>query len=185
MDSRGLKYPSVTEGLEYLIDSKWFTDEARDRGSAVHVAISAHLQGLYAIPLAPGHQPYFDSARRWIDIAVDKVILVETRLYDHDMGLCGKPDLICVLRNEQTQTLPDFKTAQAEAIWHKYQVQTYRHLALRDRDIATQRGLTIRLKKDGSGGLKNNQEYGLNFAGDFNIFIGLFNAYKIKHQKKD
>ena len=176
MDSRGLKYPSVTEVISPYINKDWFTDESRDRGSAVHAAISAHLQGLYMLQLAPDHQPYFDSARRWIDLAVDKVILVEERLEDPEMGYCGKPDLVCKIKGSASYVLPDFKTAQAKYKWWEIQGAAYRHLVITNKEIWVLSSMSVRAKKDGSGCLID--EHSGNRVADFNIFTGLLNAHK-------
>ncbi len=184
MNSRGLKYPSVTEILSPYIDKQWFTDESRDRGSAVHVAISAHLQGLYMVPLAPDHQPYFDSARRWIDMVVDQVIMVETRLYDDRLKYCGKLDLICIIRGDDFETLVDLKTGAANQLAWQLQVQTYRRLYMNVKNRFTRRGLSLRAKSDGSGCLPV-AEYATDLTQDFNIFAGLLNAHKFFKPKKE
>lgn len=43
----GVRVPSVTQMLraDNMIDATWFTAEARERGSAVHAALAAHLLG--------------------------------------------------------------------------------------------------------------------------------------------
>jgi len=150
-DNRGLKYPSVTEILSPYIDTQWFTPESRDRGSAVHAAISAPLQGLWVKTLAPDHQPYFDSARRWIDMAVDKVILVEERLYDNKLKICGKPDLICTLNGSDRLCLVDFKTSQSPVLWWPLQLTFYRHLSQEFKGLIPTRQLSVMTKKNGSG----------------------------------
>lgn len=174
MDNRGL-YPSVTEILSPYIAKDWFTDESRDRGTAVHAAISAHLQGVWVKPLAPDHQPYFDSARRWIDLAVDKVILVETRLKDHGLKYCGKPDLVCVLNGDDVKSLVDFKTAQAESNWWKIQTAAYRQLCVVGTQIVTDRAVSVRTKKDGTGCLTNDHK---RFRENINLFMGALNLWK-------
>ena len=177
MDNRGL-YPSVTEILSPYIDKDWFTDESRDRGTAVHAAISAHLQGVWVKPLAPDHQPYFDSARRWIDLAVDMVIMVETRLEDPRMGFCGKPDLVCTLKGDDRLALADFKTAQATAPWWKIQLDAYKHLYGTATKKFIYRKMSVRTKKDGSGCLINEYASAAGQVHNFNIFTGLLNAHK-------
>ena len=168
-------YPSVTTILRPYIDATWFTDEARGRGSAVHEACAAYLMGTFRPPLAPEHQPYFDSARRWINMAVDKVLLCEERLVDPVLRYCGKPDLICTLRGEPEAVLIDFKTSQAEYPAWKLQVAAYRKLAAGEKKIFTVRGLSVRLKSDGSGCLV--KEYPANYERAFNIFQSLLNAH--------
>jgi len=166
--------PSVSDILKPYIDPSWWTEESRLRGDAVHSACSAYLQGLFIPPLAPEHQPYFDSARLWIDKAVDRVILTEERLVDPQRGYCGKPDLIAVLKGDECTALVDFKTGQATAPAWRLQVQAYRKLAI-TKHIMTVRGMSVRLKADGSGALVT--EYPKDYSRDFNIFTGLLNAF--------
>ena len=178
-NSTGL--PSVTEILSPYISSEWFTEVSRNRGDAVHSACSAYLQGLFIPPLAPEHQPYFDSARRWIDSAVDRVILAEERLVDPVRGYCGKPDLIAVLRGDECTALVDFKTGQATAPAWRLQIAAYRKLAL-TKHIMTVRGMSVRLKADGSGALIT--EYPKDYSRDINIFEGLLNAFYFFNKQK-
>lgn len=166
--------PSVTEVLKPWIDSEWFTEESRDRGHAVHGATSAYLLGLWAPPLPAAWQPYFDSARRWIDTNVEQVVLVEERLIDRDRRFCGKEDLIATMRGSNALVLIDWKTSQAVCKWWALQDAAYRHLAKHDRGLDCQRGLTVRLKKNGSGGLPT--EHGRP-AYHMNIFQGVLNAH--------
>lgn len=175
MENRNkLIYPSVTEVLKPYIDTQWFTEESRDRGTAVHNAITAHLKGLWSKPLSADFQGYFESGLQWIDKMVDRVILVESRLQDTDLSLCGKPDLICTIKGSKKVVLVDWKTAILKSVTWKAQIAAYRHLALIDKGIETHRGLSIRLKANGKMPLVS--EY-TNFQRDFNNFKSALNAY--------
>lgn len=167
--------PSVTEILSPYIDMDYFTEESREKGSAVHAAITAHLQGLWVKPLQPDWQPYFDSFKRWADIAIDSVILVEKRLIDPDLGFCGQPDIILKLKGDDKNTLADWKTSQTFYLWWILQGCAYRHLAKKDKNIETKKQLSVILKKDGSGCLVRSYD---NFRYYFNIFVGILNAFK-------
>jgi len=140
-------YPSVTTILRPYLDTEWFTQEAAERGTAVHGATAAYLRGAWTMPLPAAWQPYFDSARQWIHAAVKEPILIEERL----------------------------KTSQAYYKWWEIQAAAYRHLAFVDRGIKTERSLSVRLKADGSGVLIN--EHPQRTAEDMNIFRGLLNAH--------
>ena len=78
--------PSVTTIINPYIDTQWFKKEHTDRGSAVHDACEAHLKSLWIMPLPSDYQPYFDSFRRWIDLVLDRVVMVEERLIDKARG---------------------------------------------------------------------------------------------------
>lgn len=169
--------PSVTEVISPYIDKEWFTEEARLRGEAVHTAIKAHLLGLYVMPLPPQWRGYFDSFRRWAEVAVDSVVLVEKRLSHRAVGLnfCGQLDSILILKSDSYGTLTDWKTSLSCQNWWKLQGAAYRFLAEAN-NYPTQRGISVRLKKDGSGCIIN--EWSRNYQKDFNIFVSLYNAYQ-------
>lgn len=169
--------PSVTEIISPYIDKEWFTEESRMRGEAVHRACQSHLLSLYVVPLPPCWQGYYDSFRRWADLAIDSIQLVEKRLSYNATGLkfCGQLDTILTLKGDSTATQIDWKTSLTHQNWWKLQSAAYRFLA-ESCNYPTHRGLSIRLKNDGSGGLIN--EYPRNYSKDFNIFVSLYNAYQ-------
>lgn len=146
-------YPSVTTILRPWMDTTFFTDEARDRGTAVHAAAEAHLKGLWVRPVRPEWQGYVESIRRWIDDAVVDVLLVEKRLVDRALGFCGKLDLCAMIHGDELPSLIDWKTGSPEP-WHALQAAAYRHLLITDdsiKPIHTGRALTVIPKADGSG----------------------------------
>ena len=177
--------PSVTTILNPYIDSQWFTEESAKRGTAVHSACACWLQGLWIPTLTPEIRLYFDSFKKWADQTIDKVVLVETRLYDSELDFSGKPDMIVVLKGDaQDQfTLPDLKTSQAYQKWWILQDAGYRHLAKKDRNITCYRGLSVRVKKDGSGCVIN--EHPRDYRAGFNVFLGLLNANKFFTKREE
>jgi hypothetical protein len=141
--------------------------------------MACHVLGVYHPPLPPEYQPYFDSGRRWADLMVDKVVLVEERMIDPARGFCGKPDLICALKGDAvTQTLVDWKTSQAYMAWWELQNAAYRHLAWTDRKIRTHRGISLRLMKTGKTALIGRGDYGASYKNAFSTFHGILNGYK-------
>ena len=88
----------------------------------------------------------------------------------------GKPDLICILKGETHPALVDWKTSQAFQQWWIIQVQAYRHLAQEDKGIVTHRGMSLRLKKDGSGALGDDFS-NRNHAADWIVFQSHLNTY--------
>lgn len=176
-----MKLPSTTQIIKPYVDTQWFLPEHGQRGEAVHAACLSHVQGLWVPPLLPEYQPYFDSFRRWADIAIDKVLLVEEHLVDPAMGFTGRPDLICVIKGDDLPSLPDLKTSQAYQKWWRLQAASYRHLALKAKGIHTHRAFSVRIKSDGSGCL-TTPEYPKDYAGDFNVFLGILNMHKFMNQ---
>jgi len=168
--------PTVTQLIAPYVDSIWFLPEHAERGQLVHAACLSHIQGLWVPPLLSEYQPYFDSFKKWADIAIDKVLLVEERLTDPVLGFSGRPDLICIIRGDEFPTLIDLKTSQAEQRSWAIQIAAYRHLALVDREINTVRGISVRLKAD--GGKAICMDYPKNYKNELNIFLGLLNAHR-------
>lgn len=171
------KFPSVTTVLKPWIDVKWMKEEHRERGSAVHRAISTHLKGLWSPPLPVEYQGYLDSAKRWLDAMVDEIVMVEERLIDQQKKYHGKPDLLAKLKGDDSGiiTLVDWKTAVAIHKTCPIQIAAYRNLAKADmKGTETHRGMSNRLKKDGKMPLVDEYK---NYALDFNIFLSALNTY--------
>jgi len=160
--------PSTTQVLSPWIDTRWFTAESRERGSAVHQALAEYLGGkpVFLIALPPEWRGYFDSGRRWIDKHVTEVLLIETRISDTQWRFCGQPDLICKTADGYT-ALIDWKTGPPAA-WHRLQIAGYRHLAKPTHP--TQRGMTIHL--DATGGAPRVEEHAHNYEADLNRLLG-------------
>jgi len=140
--------PSVTSILRIFIDTRWMTEESRERGQAVHAACNAMLNGVYHYRLPGDWQLYVDSFSKWVDHADPKVILTEKRLVSGE-GWCGQPDLVCRINGKAGPGLIDIKTAQQCHKWHRLQGAAYRQLCYED-GIKTQWGGNLRLKSDGS-----------------------------------
>jgi hypothetical protein len=168
-------YPSVTQIIRPYINTEWFTEESAARGSAVHAACSAYVQGLFVPPLPAEWKGYFESFKKWSG-NTDKVLLAEERLIDPALRFCGKPDLIITHKSTSGNILVDLKTGAADAKWYALQNAAYRHLATKkEKPIPTHRGITLRLKSDGTGCLAT--EYKADFRREFNVFLGLINAH--------
>lgn len=168
-------YPSVTQIIRPHINTDYFTEESAVRGSAVHAACSAYVQGLFVPPLPDEWKGYFESFKRWSG-NIDKVLLVEERLIDPVLKFTGKADLIITHKATSGNILIDLKTGAADAKWYALQNAAYRHLATkREKPIPTHRGMTLRLKSDGTGCLAT--EYKADYRREFNVFLGLLNSY--------
>ncbi len=171
--------PSVTDILSPFIDKDWFTEESRLRGTAIHAAATCHLTGVWSLPLDPDYQGYFDSFKRWADLMIDKIILVEERLIDPVFKYCGKPDLVAVLKGDAWNTLVDWKTSIAASKTWSLQVAAYRNLSVTDRGIDTSRGMCVRLKKDGK--MPKPDEYAakyIAYENDLNKFKAALSLHK-------
>lgn len=167
--------PSVTDIIRPYINTEYFTEEHSDRGGSVHAACAAYLLKLYCPSVKPEWQGYVQSAKKWIDDVVEEVVLVEKRLVDVRLGFCGKPDFIIRVRGDNGLSLPDLKTGASLQLAWRIQSAAYRHLA-KVNGIDTIRGFPVRPKANGSGVLPVD-DYARDYRKDFNIFMGLLNAY--------
>lgn len=168
-------FPSTTEILSPHLNTDWFTEESAARGDGVHSGCSAYAQGLFVPPLPAEWQDYLESGKKWINMMVEKVVLVETRLISKKYGYCGKPDLVAVLRGNDFNTLIDFKTGQAVERWWSLQSASYRQLVQEDKGIIVKNGMSVRLKPDGSGGLATDC---LPYQACLNVFLSELNSFK-------
>jgi len=166
-------YPSVTTIIKPYLNTDFFTEEHSNRGSMIHDCCHLYLKGEWLLPELPLHyQGYFDSFKRWADSTIDKIMLLETRLKDDALKFCGQPDFIGTLKGSQKVVLLDWKTSQQYHSWFSVQGAAYRHLAKIDARIDTCASASVRLKQDGSGCLVDYPN-----KDQFNIFLGLLNAY--------
>lgn len=172
--------PSVTEIINIVstawIPSDFFTEEARERGSAVHAYCSNYALCRYCVPLPDKWSGYGESFARWADTYLIDVILTEKRLVAEDQ-FCGQPDLICSIKGQKGDGLVDIKTG-AKFASHPIQIAAYRALAKLS-GFDTQWGGTLRLKPDGTMPLFDSTPN--DFILDFNIFqsmLNIFNFYK-------
>jgi hypothetical protein len=174
-------YPSVTQVLRPWVDTSWFTAESRARGTAVHDAVAQYLGGrpAFMVSLQPNWRGYFNSARWWIDAHVADVLMAEVRLQDDQWRYCGQPDLVARLRDGSI-ALVDWKTGAA-ARWHQLQIAGYRHLA-KGAGVTTSRGMTIRLRDDGSAPLVD--EHARNHEQDLNRLLGAVGLWWFFHPKR-
>lgn len=166
-------YPSVTEILRPWISTEWFTEESRERGTAVHAACAAHLINQYVIPLKKAWRGYFDSFRLWCDESNPYPLKVEERLIDKPFGYCGKPDFIGKLGPVTSDIgVVDWKTGISVEKYWPLQIAAYRHLV---NEKHTKWGMNLRLRADGKLPLATKYH---DQTMDFNIFLGALNLHK-------
>ncbi len=127
----GRELISVTQALKVsgLITSFNYTDEAAERGTAVHAAVQGfHANGFDLAALPEEHAGYFDA---YLAFAAEGGFVVcgcEERVCDPVMGYAGTLDLRGQFRNHQTGVdLIDIKTG-AVPEWVGYQTAAYARL---------------------------------------------------------
>ncbi|MFA5323951.1 MAG: hypothetical protein WC373_14865 [Smithella sp.] len=95
--SNGKTYPSITQILsaEGFIDTTWFDEWSRDKGSMVHLACHYDVTGeLDEESLDPEIVPYLAAFRRFMNESGFKVDKSEVPAINKTYGYAGTPDLI-------------------------------------------------------------------------------------------
>ena len=180
--------PSVTEVLGVFMDFSMINpsvlQHACDRGTRVHNAIAAHLDGLWVQPLDDEAQPYFDSFRRWADIMLDKVMLIENEgVCDcPGYGFMGHYDSALVLKGDDPGAVSvlDWKTPVTAGKTWTAQNASYCHLVEKhaglDPEYHIHRTGSIMLSAKGKTAKIHENTHERNEC--FNAFIAALTAYK-------
>ena len=148
-------------------------EEASYRGTLVHATCLSKAQDLWFSPLPEAYQGYFDSFEWWFSAYVEKVHLVETTLYDYDLGFQGTPDLI-VTMNDDVLSLIDLKTPLTKQRTWCGQLASYKHLAIKN-GYPIERCGSLQLKPDGKPA---TLEPYMESADDFSAFCAALIAYR-------
>lgn len=122
----GRRLPSVTTILraEGFIDSTWFTEYARDRGTKVHQAIALFDAGeLDEGLLDPVLAPYLDAWRRFLSDAQVTIDASEVQLASPIYGFAGTIDKLAVVGG--ARAILDIKTSRSPARWWGLQLAGY------------------------------------------------------------
>jgi len=96
---------SVTTLLvaEGFIDSQWFTETAREKGTFVHKATELFDKGeLDEDQLDPVLKPYLDGWKNFLFDSKFKILEIEQRITREDIQLTGCPDRIGILNGKDT-----------------------------------------------------------------------------------
>src|SRR5208337_965889 len=104
-------------------------EAASVRGQEVHSLLGQYLLDAWSTEIPPGVMGYFDSGRRWIDRYVAVALAVEEEFTDELHEYKGHPDLLCILKKEEGESLWDFKTGSTEQKSWRPQVAAYCALA--------------------------------------------------------
>lgn len=109
----GRPVPSVTQVLKDvgLIDTSWFTEEARLRGTYVHLATQYLDEGdLADESVNPLYRGYVQAYQRFLDTALPAWDRIEHRVCDPVLGYAGTFDRVGVLQGRRW--LVDIKTGE-------------------------------------------------------------------------
>jgi hypothetical protein len=134
MQEKRQSYTRVTQILSifqsYAHVPKEKLKKAQEIGTDVHEAIELYFKNEFKA-LESKKTPYFESFLKWVDVSRPKLILAEERLYNDDLEVTGKFDLIAEINGQNC--LIDFKTGQYvhQKIWS---LQLHWYYLLLDQD---------------------------------------------------
>lgn len=139
----------VSEVLDKYLDKTFLTEEGRFKGTIVHNYTANYALGLWSPPLPSEYLGYGLSFKNWFDKYVGRVILVETRFYDKELGFSGQLDLVHTLKDSEEIIITDYKSsAQVGSPVHRGQLAGYLHLVNKN-GINAKRAGDLKLKADG------------------------------------
>jgi hypothetical protein len=171
-------FPTVTQILRPWQDFSGIPPEvlarAAERGSMVHRACSAMIQGLWFNEALEDCYGYVESFTNWVATVNPEVIAAEIELKDHNLRFMGHPDLICKIG--QDVIVIDLKTSATPAPSWRLQLAAYHHLVAINLDNPPKRAAALRLSKDGKAAMFD--EYTATLATDFAVFLNCLSAFK-------
>jgi hypothetical protein len=109
----GTRLISVTQAIQAagLIDTEWYTEAARQRGRAVHLAVHFDAEGdLDESSISPLIRPYLEAARHFKHDTQFLTELTEARVWAIDLGYAGTIDHLGCIGKKQ-RVLIDWKHA--------------------------------------------------------------------------
>jgi hypothetical protein len=122
----GRRLISVTQAIQAagLIRSEWYTEAARQRGRAVHLAVHFDAErDLDEGSVTPLIRPYLEAARSFKRETGFRTELTEARVWAIDLGYAGTLDHLGVIGSKQ-RVLVDWKTGSVPE-WARLQTAGY------------------------------------------------------------
>lgn len=182
----GVQRPSVTQVLKDagLIDTTWYTDEARERGKAVHLATQfLDEDDLEWNTLLPKHRGYVQAWQKFTRESRFRIghdsegrPLIEYRLSHPVFGYCGTLDRLGTIGT--VEYLLDIKTGSPQD-WHGYQMAGYSQCLPNPQ---SRKRMTVHLKENGS---YSTREHDLSaFPFDWQVFAASVVVWQAKHKKR-
>ena len=147
---------SVTQVLNYFKDSRWYTEESRIRGNAVHdfchklttKETSRNVASTMAEEKAEEYRDFYKSFMKWHSACSPLPLVAEERFSDPKLSLTGKPEFFGVINGQKGLGIIDFKTSSSTQPQWKFQIAAYAYLAsLEGFDVEW--GGSLSIKSDG------------------------------------
>lgn len=183
----GVERPSVTQILKDagLIDTTWYTEQARERGKAVHLATQFLDQDdLDWKTVVPNYRGYVQAWERFKTESCFQIgrdasgqLLIEYRLFHSLAGYCGTLDRLGTIGT--TEYLLDIKTGDAQE-WHGYQIAAYSQCLPNPH---SRKRMTVHLRANGS---YSTREYPLTaFPYEWQVFAAATVIWYARHRKRN
>jgi len=174
-----MNWVSVTEALSVLkrfegVPTRTLM-QAMAEGTEIHKCCLSYAKGLYLPPPADLVRAV-EGFKHWFEITVEKVLCVEERMYDKNLCLTGRVDLIAKLKGERLYSVIDLKRTTADWICG-LQLSAYEHLAFKKYERRFGTRLALLVGRDGS-----IKAVPFTDKADFAVFLGVLSAYN--HSRK-
>lgn len=182
----GFERPSVTQILKDagLIDTTWYTDEARERGRAVHFATQFldedDLEWETVLPKYRGFVQAWERFKRESHFQIGRDsegnLLIEYRLFHPVSGYCGMLDRLGTIGS--AEYLLDIKTGDSQD-WHGYQLAAYSQCLPNPH---SRKRMTVHLRANGAYSTREHEL--AKFAYDWQVFAAATVVWQAKHRKR-
>ena len=168
----GVLFPSVTQILADmgLIDTAWFTEYSRERGTLVHRIIHWHLAGdLDEDSIDPALRPYYDAFLKFEADSNFKTEEAERPFVSETYRFAGTPDIIGCLNGHNA--IVDIKTGAPQP-WTALQLAGYEILVKHP----SMERFSLQLTDDGKYKLTHHKD-----RSDRGVFLAALAVYNWKH----
>lgn len=154
----GRAVPSVTQVMQKagVIDTRWFTEWAAERGSRVHKIIQYHLEGdIDEDSIDMNDRPYYDALLKFEREVPHLVHEIELKVADETRGFAGTIDMVGSFEKFGV-TIVDWKTGpptRAVAV----QLSGYAVALKATTGMTARTLLAVQLKPDGTYRIKKQE----------------------------
>lgn len=116
-------FPSITQILkaEGFIDSRWYNEEAMNKGTIVHLILHQFDSGiLIEDEVDKQYVPYLESYKAFLSDTKKILLNSELPMFHEYMGYAGTPDKVFNYEDIYEMSVVEIKTGQP-ASWHQLQ----------------------------------------------------------------
>lgn len=123
-------------------------NKAADRGTRVHKFCELHAMNLFLDEVDEDCKNYVDAFKKWFDVFVDQVVMIEERINSSKYKLSGAVDLIVTLKDSPAETvIVDIKTPETGSDSWRLQTAAYKMLVEEELSIKIHRRCCLMLPK--------------------------------------